>query len=347
MAEAAKYLGGSVSRICDAQKDQLLDPGRAVYTWWTNKGGKDSFLNLVKRHDIICDGWISLLVFLGPEILKDIQDEVKRSVGRDLAFVATERETEATVQSELHHWIRHDLEAFCGLSFEERVALPNSLRERAELHSRALQRISKALPCTILPLENQHKWATLLQGCQLKGWNSGKWNDAFSHVGKANSNPALPMEGILLTMRVNQGKKAEDIRDAVEKLLSGLENDELCRYLVVLALDDDEVSTQEARMLIETITGHSKCLVLSNPIVSRDEPFPICQSWDMMAEEAWKHGADWVVLLGDDIEIKTPFHYRAIYRAFLDLSQRGFPMFFGCPWWNDENFPGFPTFPIM
>jgi len=67
-----------------------------------------------------------------------------------------------------------------------------------------------------------------------------------------------------------------------------------------------------------------------------------------MAEVAWSRGASWVILLGDDVVIDCPFHYRAIYRAFLQLSEDlGCPFGFGCPWLNDVTFPGFPTFPVI
>jgi glycosyltransferase involved in cell wall biosynthesis len=67
-----------------------------------------------------------------------------------------------------------------------------------------------------------------------------------------------------------------------------------------------------------------------------------------IGEEEWSRGASWVVLLGDDVVIHCPFHYRAIYRAFLQISEDlGCPFGFGCPWFNDISFSGFPTFPII
>jgi len=67
-----------------------------------------------------------------------------------------------------------------------------------------------------------------------------------------------------------------------------------------------------------------------------------------MATVAWENGADWAVLLGDDIEIKCSHHYRAVYRTFLDIAERlQVPFGFGCPWFNDITFPGFPTFPCV
>lgn len=67
-----------------------------------------------------------------------------------------------------------------------------------------------------------------------------------------------------------------------------------------------------------------------------------------MANKAIDHGADWVVLLGDDIDIHTPYHYRETYRTFLDIQKKlQCPFAFGCPYWNDRTFPGFPTFPVV
>jgi hypothetical protein len=67
-----------------------------------------------------------------------------------------------------------------------------------------------------------------------------------------------------------------------------------------------------------------------------------------MATKAWSKGASWVMLLGDDVRIQSHTHYRAIYRAFLDIeNELGCPFGFGCPWFNDVTFAGFPTFPVV
>jgi len=79
-----------------------------------------------------------------------------------------------------------------------------------------------------------------------------------------------------------------------------------------------------------------------------DSVLHLCPIWQSMAVKAWQEGADWVVLLGDDIHVHCPYHYRAIYRSFLEISERlKVPFGFGSPWWNDTTFPRFPTFPCV
>ena len=87
-----------------------------------------------------------------------------------------------------------------------------------------------------------------------------------------------------------------------------------------------------------------------NPRKEQGEAPHICQIWASTTEHAWNNEASWVIFLGDDIRVECPFHYRAMYRYFLDnqvkfdLSQ---DKYFGCPWFNDDGFKGFPTFPIV
>ena len=69
-----------------------------------------------------------------------------------------------------------------------------------------------------------------------------------------------------------------------------------------------------------------------------------------MATKAWGKGADWVVLLGDDVGVECSCHYRAIYRSFLDITEHlnlDSEFGFGCPSWNDTTFKGFPNFPCV
>ena len=68
-----------------------------------------------------------------------------------------------------------------------------------------------------------------------------------------------------------------------------------------------------------------------------------------MATKAWRKGADWVVLLGDNIGVECSCHYRAMYRSFLDISEHlnvDSEFGFGCPSWNDTTFTGFSKFPL-
>jgi len=201
--------------------------------------------------------------------------------------------------------------------------------------------LSNKFNITPLFLDKIDTWGTVL--CTLTACD--EWTAALKKVGKVNANPARPLQAILLTMRVSD----QAIKD-VDRLLSQIEYDSLCRYMVVVAIDgdnngDDLVTSIKSRGRVES------CIVLSNPPLNSSEPFMICNVWDRMAKAAWEDGADWVVLLGDDIEVLTPYHYRETYRTFLDIRQnmklKQECPYFGCPYWNDFKFPGFPSFPVV
>jgi hypothetical protein len=132
----------------------------------------------------------------------------------------------------------------------------------------------------------------------------------------------LPVQGILLTLRIGVGQEAERSMNNVISLLDSIEQDTLCKYLVVLGIDNNEAERSSARafkMLLASRPRVGSVHVVVNPM---QEPFRICDAWHRMAKKAWAKGAAWVVLLGDDIEIDGPFHYRAFYRAFLGISER-------------------------
>jgi glycosyltransferase involved in cell wall biosynthesis len=351
LAKAAKQLGYKVYRKAPdlttlQRKSMLLSPERAVGEWWFEREGRRELEKLINENDYIGDGWISLLPFLPAEELGSFITEMQ-SHENPVLFVATQRDTRALVLSELHHWIREDIEAKAGLTFEERSNLEQSLTQRATRHAKNLQ----ALFVTILPLDKVGHWYHLLNdrlGNQ-NGHDSGSykpWKSAIASIGRANSAPELPLEGILLTLRLSPDfdKKMTD----VECLLTAIEQDSLCYYMIVLALDSDEHETEEARKFICAIKVHCPVYVIAYPERKATEPFRICEIWDKMAKVAFENGADWVALLGDDITIDCSFHYRAFYRAFLDVAQRlRCPFGFGCPWWNDVNFCNFPTFPVV
>jgi len=117
--------------------------------------------------------------------------------------------------------------------------------------------------------------------------------------------------------------------------------------MVVLALDDDEYDSELATELQSAIKQRCRVQILHvirNTRRKSNDAVPICLIWDDMAVSAWKDGASWVIFLGDDIRIECKFHYWSIIRKNLGLP---FGRFFGCPWFDDKTFPGFPTFPVI
>lgn len=355
LVEAAKSLGLKTYRKFpelsqDQHKGFLQKPEKLVLDWFLC-GGMKELLGLASRYDLICDGWMTLLPFLPPSVLESLKQEAQES-GVLLNFLATTRDVESTVRSELQHWTVHDLEGKAGLTRKERESLKSSLLARADNHHRCTQHLEDlGLLAKTLPLADIHDaWPKALS-LIARDFTVAQWEDALSRVGKQNANPSLPLEGVLLTLRLGSGPEAEAKMLSVECLLGQIEQDHICQYLVVLAIDEDEkdgdASQELARRLASRPRLHS-LHPITNHVKNPDQPFEVCSTWHTMATIAWKNGADWVVLLGDDIEIDCSFHYRAIYRSFLAIAKGlNVPFGFGCPCFNDATFPNFPSFPCV
>jgi glycosyltransferase involved in cell wall biosynthesis len=351
IAEAASELGLKSDRAfpelsTEELQEILCDPVKAIRRWKCD-GGFEKLIERAEKYDLICDGWVALLPFLNDNELEELK-EASAASGVKLIFIATKRDVEGTVISELHHWVRYDLERRVGLDFDKRSDLENSLLKRAQNHEIRVQELASANILKILRLsENQKVWTKELS--TITAFSATDWENALKKVGKCDANPSLPVEGVLLTLRIETGVEAVK---KVNRLLDQLEQDRLCRYIVVLGIDDDEKDSPGAAVLIDNLKEHEEQQnqlesfhIIINPVTEPDKPFPICNIWDDLASRAWKEGADWVTLFGDDVEVECPFHYRAMYRAFLDISKNlNVPFGFGCPWWNDKTFPNFPSF---
>ena len=358
LAKASENLGLSASRkfpdlSSHQMKELLQNPETAILNWYTDEGFHE-LIEIASEFDLVCDGWFALLPFLPIGKWQRFTSDAFRA-GIRLEFVATARDVKLTVQSELQHWVIHKLEQKAGLDAEERGSLERLLLERALKHEKKLKNLIQiGLVKLQLPLDDVYRtWPQKLS--LLTVFEEQQWYRSLKSAGKCNANPSLPVEGVLLTLRFGSGIAADKKILSVERMLDKLEEDSLCRYLVVLAIDDDEVESDAAKELIRRLTLRAELEsqllslhITANPPKPKDQPFAICCIWGEMATVAWEKGADWVVLLGDDIDIRCSYHYRAIYSSFLSISDRlGVPFGFCCPWWNDVAFPGFPSFPCV
>lgn len=358
LATASERLGLSAYRkFPDLPQNDLKmllqNPGKAILDWYSN-GGCDRLLEIASKFDLVCDGWFALLPFLPIDSWKRFTNEAEKA-GIRLEFVATTRDVKVMVQSELQHWVIHNLEQRSGLDPDERRNLGRLLLERASRHEEKTNSlIQMGWIKQQLGLDDIYKtWSKKLS--RVKLCEEKQWLASLEATGKCNANPSLPVEGVLLTLRLGTGIAQDRNLHSVDCLLDKLEEDHLCRYLVVFAIDSDEAGSDAAKELGRRfeIRAQLKSQLVSwhllvNPSKLEHQPFAICSVWGEMAAVAWETGADWVVLLGDDIEIRCPYHYRAIYSSFLSISKRlGVPFGFGCPWWNDITFPGFPSFPCI
>lgn len=317
LVEAAKVLGLMTFRefpklTTNEHKQFLINPKRIVHKWW-EKGGREEAITLIRNYNLICDGWITLLAFLPPNTLWTLQEELKHD-NIHVHFVMTLRMTEDTVVSKLQHWIIHNLERKTGLSSQERQDLEALLRSRAEAHRRHALMCNNGIQVHTLPLHHiLSKWLVILSNFS---HNPSEWQQALVRAGIRNANPPLPVEGILLTLRIGQGCEARDSLTTVMRLLDSIKANSLCQYLVVLGIDGDEAMSAKADALKTVIANCRRCESCSiavNLLQPGGESFRICDVWHTMANKAWIDGADWVVLLGDDVAIDAPYHYRLFY----------------------------------
>lgn len=79
---------------------------------------KHDFLYSIRDYFRVCDGFHPLIPFLTLEDAKGLHKSALNQ-GVFLQFVATERNQESLVLSELHHWVVYDLEKTHRLSQKE------------------------------------------------------------------------------------------------------------------------------------------------------------------------------------------------------------------------------------
>ena len=77
----------------------------------------------------------------------------------------------------------------------------------------------------------------------------------------------------------------------------------------------------------------------------------ICAIWRQCANRAWREGADYFVLMGDDVILLDEGWMSDVHKQFTVIAQRDsdehIPQGMGCVAFSDVTFPGMPTFPIM
>ncbi len=308
----------------------------------------DHLVDIVSTNDFVCDGFFPLFALASPKYIELFKIKAKER-GVHLTFIATQRiDFDSYLRSELHHWVLNDLERRTNLG-DDRSNLERLLKSRYDRHKVGITNI-KDPAISILELNNIGlKWANVLS--QISRPSEFEWSKALLKVGKQNSSPGLPLQAILLTMRVvhNFDHKLKGI----EFLLEDIESDHLCSYILVLAIDEDEYESQEA-LRLQSFLANRKRLngfhCIKNPRRGENEPVAICNIWHNMAICAWRNDASWVVFLGDDVRIMCNHHYRSIYRSFLDIHEKlklTSAEMFGSPWLDDNGFKNFPTFPIV
>ena len=118
------------------------------------------------------------------------------------------------------------------------------------------------------------------------------------------------------------------------------------RLKIYLALDSDDrflVDGTKAEDALQGSDGFEIHRVVCN--------FPkghVCSLWRECAKRAWKEEADYMCLMGDDVELLDDGWLQDVARNFSRLSKNDENLTgFGCVAFTDTSFPGMPTFPIV
>ena len=121
-------------------------------------------------------------------------------------------------------------------------------------------------------------------------------------------------------------------------------------FRIYLAIDDDD-----AHLLNGDGSSDKPTIVLREEgiydVVTLHCNHPrghVCKLWKDCARRAFEDECDYMVLLGDDVELQDEGWMRDAHAEFIRLcSNSGAPFGFGCVAFMDITFPGMPTFPII
>lgn len=123
------------------------------------------------------------------------------------------------------------------------------------------------------------------------------------------------------------------------KVYLGIDADD--EYLQSSAWNDKELNVTESVLSGEGIVDFSTEIC----DVPRGH---VCAIWRHCANRAWKEGADYFVLMGDDVVLLDEGWMRDVHEQFkLIAQQERVPQGMGCVAFTDVTFPGMPTFPII
>ena len=115
---------------------------------------------------------------------------------------------------------------------------------------------------------------------------------------------------------------------------------------IVVDVRDPVLDNEAARQRISAMIAdyaHTVDLVFEDPLPPAYEG-KLCWIWGRMAHNAVDAGSDYVLLIGDDVELLTPGWQREVEREFSNTSIRtGLPLGAACIALRDTSFPAFPV----
>lgn len=119
-------------------------------------------------------------------------------------------------------------------------------------------------------------------------------------------------------------------------------------FRVYLAVDEDDTRLWSSGFNLAEEALHSEGISDITTIRCNFPRGRVCSLWRRCAQQAWKDGCDYFVLMGDDITLHTDNWMSTIDDTFDAMAKdRKVPTGFGCVAFTDTTFPGMPTFPIV
>lgn len=111
--------------------------------------------------------------------------------------------------------------------------------------------------------------------------------------------------------------------------------------IIGIDIDDPVFNSEEARGRIRSLFQVEVVFIDIRP----DMYGKVCHIWSFLGSKARK---DFIILLGDDVELLDKDWQNIIEREFIKIhTQTGLPLGAACVVMNDVSFEGFPTFPVV
>ena len=121
----------------------------------------------------------------------------------------------------------------------------------------------------------------------------------------------------------------------------------LTRVHVAIDMQDPELDTERSRERIRTLLTELAGVNFAPPLVPAFQG-KICWMWASLAVQAVAAGADFFVLLGDDVIMHDSCWQEDVEEQFEDIAlNSGLPFGCACVAIRDNSFPSFPTFPVL
>jgi hypothetical protein len=230
--------------------------------------------------------------------------------------------------------------------------LPERVAEQARLLFPNALVITQSITCPQPIIPDPRPTMRLSQG--------GKIKPATTPIAYQKEDKTLSTHWSLLLPMTSRGQEEEvfwiRLENTVKKLgLSVHVHDMVnhkCKTELRIAVDvrDPVLDNEPARQRISAMVAehaHRVDLVFEEPLPPAFEG-KLCWIWGRMARNAVDSGADYILLIGDDVELLTPGWQTEVEVEFSNIATRtGLSLGAACVALRDASFPAFPTFPVI